>query len=60
LPGDEGFREFLNLMFEAGKITHRERHQRRLTHDLIVRARPANEAATVAEVEQLVVDDGAA
>jgi hypothetical protein len=41
LPGDPGFRDFLNLMFEAGKITHRERHERRLLHDLVIRSRTA-------------------
>ncbi len=41
VPGDEGFRAFPNLMFEAGKITASERHERRLLHDVIVRSRTA-------------------
>jgi hypothetical protein len=39
LPGDEGFRDLLNRAHEAGQITHQERHQRRITHDLIRRMR---------------------
>jgi uncharacterized protein DUF3631 len=42
--GDEGLRGFLNAAYEAGSITHRERHERRLVHDRIVRARLAGEA----------------
>jgi hypothetical protein len=42
--GDEGLRGFLNAAHEAGSITRRERHERRLVHDRIVRARLAGEA----------------
>jgi hypothetical protein len=45
LPGDDSFREYLNTAFEAGVITDRERHERRLAHNAIVRARLAGEAA---------------
>jgi hypothetical protein len=45
VPGDSGFRELLNRAFEAGHITERERHERRLLHDLIVRSSGFEEAA---------------
>ena len=41
LPGDDGFRDFLNAAHLAGHITGPERHQRRITHDLIRRAQHA-------------------
>ena len=37
LPGDDGFRNALNRAYENGHITARERHQRRLSHDLVRR-----------------------
>ena len=37
LPGDEGFRDSLNSAYAAGQITHRERHERRISHDHIRR-----------------------
>lgn len=39
LPGDDGFRDLLNGAHAAGYLTDRERHQRRILHDLVLRAR---------------------
>src|SRR5262249_47542670 len=43
-PGDHDYRAYLNNVYDAGLITSRERHDLRLQHDLIVRARLTREA----------------
>ena len=49
LPSDAGFRASINAAYEAGHITHRERHERRLMHNLIVRARETERSEEQAE-----------
>jgi hypothetical protein len=39
LPGDSGFRRFLNAACNTGHVTEQERFERRLLHDLVWRAR---------------------
>ena len=41
LPGDDGFRDFLNAAYGSGHLTARERFEQRLLHDLVWRARAA-------------------
>lgn len=56
-PGDEGFRDFLNAAYAAGHLTERERHERRLSHNLILRAwPPAREAHEFADAERRVTE----
>ena len=54
-PGDPDYRSFLNSVHAAGQLTDRERHQRRIAHDLVLRLRPpAGEARILAEVNELI------
>jgi hypothetical protein len=58
LPGDNSFRDLLNLAHANGYLTDQERHERRLVHDLVLRAQPpAGEAQLLAEVNDLI-DEG--
>lgn len=57
LPGDDGFRAFLNAAFEAGHLTEQELRERRLLHCQIVGARPpAGEASIFAELRELIAE----
>jgi hypothetical protein len=54
-PGEPNYRSFLNDAHAAGHLTDRERHQRRIAHDLALRQRPpAGEEHVLAEINQLI------
>jgi hypothetical protein len=55
LPGDDGYRDFLNTTHANGHLTDRERHELRLIHDQIRATQPpAGENEVLAEINNLI------
>lgn len=57
IPGDDGYRAFLNRAVDDGHLTDRERRERRLIHGLVLSTRGIpNEREVLREVDELLAE----